>query len=246
MSRLAFARRFGAEPHNARNAWSYVNHDKRFVLFGAWSHHEESDRQLVFSKLWDKDANSRRPASYGPSLRHIEHVLEDGYSLYTFRQYAVSENPNEIPRIDHFDDTLEERRLVVVGTDYFAVKTTDPQASTVEIEPTMYSEGARFDVVQTHFERNRQARDKCIEINGPVCAVCEMDFQSIYGDIGSGFIHVHHIVRVADRKTQYKINPAEDLVPVCPNCHAMLHKQTPPFSVQELKDMMAEKAKMKQ
>jgi 5-methylcytosine-specific restriction protein A len=51
-----------------------------------------------------------------------------------------------------------------------------------------------------------------------------MDFEKMYGEIGHGFIHVHHIIPISTIGEEYKIDPIKDLVPVCPNCHAMLHK----------------------
>jgi len=62
-----------------------------------------------------------------------------------------------------------------------------------------------------------------------------MNFASVYGGVGDGFIHVHHIVPVSVIGTGYIINPIDDLVPVCPNCHAMLHRKDPPYSVEEMK-----------
>lgn len=42
--------------------------------------------------------------------------------------------------------------------------------------------------------------------------------------MGKGFIHVHHIVPLHTIKSDYVVNCATDLIPVCPNCHAILHK----------------------
>ena len=50
-----------------------------------------------------------------------------------------------------------------------------------------------------------------------------------------GFIHIHHVIDISIIGKEYEINPKNDLVPVCPNCHAMLHKQKPALSVEELK-----------
>ena len=49
------------------------------------------------------------------------------------------------------------------------------------------------------------------------------------------FIHVNHLTQVSDKKQEYKVNPIADLRPVCPNCHAMLHKDNPPVTIEELK-----------
>ena len=38
---------------------------------------------------------------------------------------------------------------------------------------------------------------------------------------------------------EYLVYPKTDLVPVCPNCHSMLHKRKPAYSVQELKNIIS-------
>jgi len=39
-------------------------------------------------------------------------------------------------------------------------------------------------------------------------------------------------------KKEHSPDPIKDLIPVCPNCHAMLHRKNPPFTPEEIKDMM--------
>lgn len=60
--------------------------------------------------------------------------------------------------------------------------------------------------------------------------------------IGKGFIHVHHKKPMATSRRAYRLNPEKDLVPVCPNCHAMLHTSDPPLSVDELKAALSKQA----
>jgi 5-methylcytosine-specific restriction protein A len=43
---------------------------------------------------------------------------------------------------------------------------------------------------------------------------------------------------VADIKGKYEVDPIKHLRPVCPNCHAMLHRQEPPFTIEELKEKL--------
>jgi 5-methylcytosine-specific restriction protein A len=80
--------------------------------------------------------------------------------------------------------------------------------------------------LRTHrrFERNKAARDKCIAINGAVCKICGMDFGKIYGEVGKGYIQVHHIVPISQNEGIHKVDPEKDLIPVCANCHCMLHR----------------------
>ncbi len=97
-----------------------------------------------------------------------------------------------------------------------------------------YTEGDKKLVTSYRYERDPQAREECIRQYGTLCAVCGFDFGEIYGDIGEGFIHVHHLTPIARHETEYVIDPVKDMRPVCPNCHAMLHRRSPPYSIEEL------------
>jgi 5-methylcytosine-specific restriction protein A len=88
------------------------------------------------------------------------------------------------------------------------------------------------------YERNPKARAACLKHYGAVCQVCGMDFNSKYGEVGQGFMHVHHKRPIAMLKANYTVNPLKDLVPVCPNCHAMLHRREPPFDVEQLRTLV--------
>jgi 5-methylcytosine-specific restriction protein A len=85
-------------------------------------------------------------------------------------------------------------------------------------------EGAKKTIVLNQYERNRDARQKCIDAHVYKCKVCGMDFEKMYGELGRGFIHIHHVVPISTIGKEYLLDPVKDLVPVCPNCHAMLHR----------------------
>lgn len=101
-------------------------------------------------------------------------------------------------------------------------------------------EGIKRTIIVNSYERNPKARQKCISKWKAICAVCGFDFEKIYGEIGKNFIHVHHKVKISDIGNTYEVDPINDLVPVCPNCHAMLHKKEPPIPIDELKSIMNE------
>lgn len=86
-------------------------------------------------------------------------------------------------------------------------------------------EGSVQQVLVNKYERSSIARQKCIEYNGLKCSVCEFDFEKEYGEIGKGFIHIHHIIPLNEIGKEYVVNYKKDLIPVCPNCHAMLHRK---------------------
>ena len=99
-------------------------------------------------------------------------------------------------------------------------------------------EGAKREIIVNSYERNPISRRKCIEHFKPICQVCEFNFYSKYGEIGKDFIHVHHIKPISEIGESYEINPIKDLIPVCPNCHSMLHIKKPMYSIDELKSII--------
>jgi 5-methylcytosine-specific restriction protein A len=102
-------------------------------------------------------------------------------------------------------------------------------------EGQSYIEGTARTVQVNRYERNVEARRACIRHYGLNCVVCGFNFQQAYGNIGIGFIHVHHLTPLSLVGEQYEVDPIKDLRPVCANCHAMFHQQTPPLSIEELR-----------
>jgi len=102
-------------------------------------------------------------------------------------------------------------------------------------------EGALERVTVNRYERDPQARAACIRHYGAKCVVCDADFTVIYGDIGRGFIEVHHLIAIASRKRRYVVDPVKDLRPVCPNCHRMLHAGKEPPSIDEMRRVVEDR-----
>jgi len=103
---------------------------------------------------------------------------------------------------------------------------------------SVYTEGSRFEVRSTAVERNPQARSACIAHYGARCVACGFDFAVSYGELGKGFIHVHHRKDIALSDGVYVIDPVDHLVPLCPNCHAMVHREKPAMSVEALQELI--------
>lgn len=101
-----------------------------------------------------------------------------------------------------------------------------------------YLEGKVSQVLTNKYERNPANRELCLAANGYLCKICGFDFEDKYGKIGYKFIHVHHIQMVSSFGREYYLDPVKDLIPVCPNCHAMLHRTNPPMKPEELKELI--------
>ncbi len=86
------------------------------------------------------------------------------------------------------------------------------------------SEGRKISYYTTRYERSPKNRQQAIDYWGTKCMACGFDFEKTYGPRGKGFIEVHHIRPLSSRTEQVDINPKEDLVCLCSNCHRMVHR----------------------
>lgn len=102
-------------------------------------------------------------------------------------------------------------------------------------EDTTYPEGTVIEVKVNRYERSRNARAACINYYGPICQGCGMDFVARYGERGRDFMHVHHLLPLKQIKKAYKVDPIAHLRPICPNCHAMIHRREPMLSIDGLR-----------
>lgn len=135
-----------------------------------------------------------------------------------------------------FENTMTEEGLPNEQLD-FEIETTE--VDTPSIEPTsQLIEGARYYVQVTAYERNLDARRKCIEHYGLSCSVCNFNFEKVYGAAAKTYIHVHHLTPLASIQEAYVVDSIEDLRPVCANCHAVIHLNQPPYSIEEVKTML--------
>jgi len=100
-------------------------------------------------------------------------------------------------------------------------------------------------VVESHYdrrERDHGARLKCIEHYGCKCAICGFDFEAQYGEVGKEFIEVHHIVPISSTEGEHDVDPINDLIPVCSNCHSILHRRRPePYLPEDVRLMLKHK-----
>ena len=106
---------------------------------------------------------------------------------------------------------------------------------TIEAPDLGFVEGFARESQTTYYERSLAARQFCLNHYGPQCVICGFDFEKTYGAAGAGFIHIHHIVPLSAIGEEYVVDPITDMVPVCPNCHAIIHRRTPCYSIEEVR-----------
>ncbi len=177
------------------------------------------------------------PDSYRKTIIQKVHIHCPGYEWYRGPQYFEKVARGRVELVKAAYDTFKLMPPGQIPPQDNAINTIFPNE--FEADATYY-EGASHRVLVNRYERDRRARMKCIEHFGAYCQVCSFDFAQKYGIIGKGIIHVHHTVPITDIGADYQIDPITDLQPVCPNCHMMLHQRKPPYSIDELREIMQE------
>jgi 5-methylcytosine-specific restriction protein A len=102
-------------------------------------------------------------------------------------------------------------------------------------------EGALMRIAVNRYERRPANRAAAIAAHGTTCKACGFDFARFYGALGEGFIEVHHRTPVSRMGEGYVLDPVKDLVPLCSNCHQMVHRQDPPIPVESLRETIVKR-----
>lgn len=178
-------------------------------------------------KYWGKEhENEESKQSLFCRLQYIAKIESEELSLKSLMKNGLNKAPQ--------GSQILSEELIDYILDVFSGIDSVPAEDTEDLY-----EGMKVTISANKYERNPIARQRCIEKNGCICKVCGMDFEKVYGPIGRGFIHVHHIVPISSIGKSYRIDYEKDLVPVCPNCHAMLHKNKDKvLSIEELKNFI--------
>ena len=109
-----------------------------------------------------------------------------------------------------------------------------------EEEDKQRLEGRMTEAKVLRRQRNRQARQQCLEASGYNCYICGFDFEKTYGEIGKGFLEVHHKRPISTYDEEHEI-PQSELVALCSNCHSMVHRRKEAMDVDELKNIVQNK-----
>jgi len=162
-------------------------------------------------------------------------IKKEMHNLEIMVDQTNNSNNDQLP-----DDITQKSDEIVQkiqgGIDIVANQSNDPYDDEVLYETITYlPEGNRNAVLVNKYERNPKARKLYIDHWKAICSVCNFNFEQFYGEIGRGFIHIHHLNPVSLIEELQDIDPIKDLIPLCPNCHSMVHRANPPLTVLELK-----------
>ena len=217
----------------------FISHKWRlFAVF-------DSDGDLIATI--GRNTDSRTPYYMDMEMRfnytfQIKHVHREWHVMKSINGYFTKKDIQD--KIDEhgefiYNVVLQEKGRKEIGR-VVAQKPKEVEVPYVDDEQK-FIEGEKVVLTVEATKRSAVARKKCLEIHGYLCKVCGFDFEKTYGEIGKNFIEVHHIESVttlAEKEGYAGTNPERDLVPVCSNCHSMLHRRRPALLPDELRETM--------
>lgn len=140
--------------------------------------------------------------------------------------------------IDTYENHFSSKSVIDAIKDF--VITLDEENISV-VEHSTSTEGKKLYYYTTKYERKASNRNAAIEIHGTKCFGCGFDFEKYYGKRGAGYIEIHHIKPLSELDEEIEVNAETDLIPLCSNCHRMVHRvKTDILTLEELRKIIAE------
>lgn len=229
---------------------SWVNNNDQFV-------DKDKPSNLLYEKIFNElvyERDDRNP----PDNRRLAQFKVGWLNAKSSRKTYTNKTLNKRltwnnlgyrfgTQLGNLDDSYIEETYNFLASKYIAnheVSLKDITKDTVffaeEVNPSeIFREGVIHQISVNAYERDPKARQKCISHYGTSCFICGFNFGQTFGELGEGFIHVHHLKPLSQIRTEYEVDPVKDLRPICPNCHAMIHRKSPPFSIDEIKSLIS-------
>lgn len=145
--------------------------------------------------------------------------------------------------IEQQDEALNEKLVLELVVPFFGMMAALIGVEENEPETAGETEGRATEAIGVRYERKRINREACIQLKGSRCLACGFDFAETYGPIGIGYVEIHHVKPIATLDVGYRLNIETDLVPLCANCHAIAHRESPPIKMETLRLLVDERRK---
>lgn len=188
---------------------------------------------IISSELFDVDIEKN-------DYKTMEKYLEALRNQPQYPQYNSDESRFPNAAINHFLLFINDNHYKsnIINEEIFYTDYKEEELYS-EVHYEGVKEGAKVEYYVSKYERNPKLRLKAIEIHGLNCSACNINLGEVYGELGKGFIEIHHVKPLYTLEGETLVNPETDLQPLCPNCHRMIHrKRDSIISVDELRDII--------
>ena len=180
----------------------------------------------AYDVFYDAMGDGRTPSQFGNSMKNARDTFD---ILFDNGRIGWIDKDGQQPslsyRFKHVDEQWKDRSDKELETFVLDLLKDMPMPGpTNAASQDVKTEGGERVFISVRRERNSTLRNNALAIHGYDCMACGFNFEEFYGEIGKGFIEVHHVVPLANAG-ETETNPKTDLVVLCANCHSMVHRQ---------------------
>ncbi len=179
----------------------------------------------AYDVFYDALGDGRTPSQFRNSMKNTRDTFDPlfpngriGWKDRDGRQRSLSNRFKDV--VEEWGDCSDEE-LEIFVLDLLNNMPEPTHAASQNVR----TEGGERVYISVGRERNSALRKNALDIHGYDCMACGFNFEECYGEIGKGFIEVHHVLPLANNAGKRKTNPATDLVVLCANCHRMVHRR---------------------
>jgi predicted HNH restriction endonuclease len=209
---------------NDYEIWEFKVEPKSYILYI-----KDKQKDILFSRTFTnmQGKDSTRHAAYRYFIKEYDSEFFSNIKTMTICSYSIERSRSLVRRnyrVTEFLTFIPE----IYHVDLHSIE-KDLEAMDIENAPEKYQsilEGKVMQFYGNKYERSPVNRQKALELHGFSCTVCGFNFERVYGERGKGFIEVHHVkpLHSFNGKEHY-FDPRTDLIPVCSNCHRMIHRR---------------------
>lgn len=139
-----------------------------------------------------------------------------------------------ISNVNKVANSLKEVYAKELCEHIFSIKNLNEEMAYKELEKELLNMRTK------KYERDINAREECLSKHGSYCLCCGTNLENIYGKDSNESLEVHYIKENLDMEGGHILNPYEDLRPVCPNCHSIIHSKIPTYTIEEVREKIRE------
>lgn len=220
------------QPKGHASIWLFVTEEKT------------SDR-TAYADSFDGQVLNFEGQKFGRTDSKIINHSADGSEILVFYRKKKGQYPRYAFRymgrfeyVTHNGD--KPKRFVLQSLDLDMNEDGECSRVAQELPTSEYTEGRSRTRMQTYYERNPRLRAEALQIHGTRCSACGFDFSKTYGRHGEGYIEIHHLRPVSSYGGDTAVNPKTDLIPLCSNCHRMVHRKEEVLTLEALRSIIEE------
>lgn len=221
-------------PKRIKSAKNYIANSE----LNSWAY-----TKLVATEKFDINYGSEaKPFFINHNFRNILDITDCEFKQYVINQFIKwCKNINYF-KIDHKFNTDQEstkRFELLIHVDQIPLEILDKE-NLFKDNQEKFFEGFKRQIIQENSYRNAKLINLAKRLHGTTCFICKFNFAERYGQHGKGFIEMHHLISISKGIRESSIN---DLIPVCANCHRMLHKGETVLSPSELQRIIEQNSR---